>query len=84
MRYVVCDLRAIGVSRRASVRHVEWHFTFQHPSRLDHLVELDRRAFSLAWIESFRSISDAVDGVKQLLVEGVAEKNACGWSAVAL
>ena len=54
------------------------HFTFQHPARLHHLVELDWRAFSLARLESVRSISDAMkgDGIEQLLVEGGAESAA--------
>jgi hypothetical protein len=42
------------------------------------LVELDRRAFSLARLESVRSISDAMkgDGTKQLMVEGITESAA--------
>ena len=54
------------------------HFTFQHPARLHHLVELDWRAFSLSRFKSVRSISDAVkcDGVEQLLVEGGTERRA--------
>ena len=40
------------------------------------MVELDRRAFSLARLESVRSIGDAMkcDGVEQLLVEGGPER----------
>lgn len=36
------------------------HFTFHHPARLHHLIELERRAFSLSRLKSVRSISYAV------------------------
>ena len=54
------------------------HFTFEHPARLHHLVELERRAFSLSRLKSVRSIRDAVkcDGIEQLLVEVPAKRRA--------
>jgi hypothetical protein len=71
------DARRVGVNDEwhLVVPNLFRHFTFQHPARLHHLVKLDRRAFSLARLESVRSISDAMkcDGVEQLLVEGVTE-----------
>ena len=77
----------IQVGAYSGGREHEWHlvvpnlfrhFTFQHPARLHHLVELDWRAFSLARLESVRSISDAMkcDSVEQLLVEGSPERRA--------
>src|SRR5688572_6127627 len=54
------------------------HFTFQHPARLHHLVELDWRAFSLTRFKTVRSIGDAMkcDGVEQLFVKGGSERRA--------